>query len=261
MPQKIHPTSIVSPTAELGHGVEVGPFSVIGEDVQIGEGTCVGPHCVIQGPTKIGRENLIYGQSALGTDPQDLKYRGEVSTLLIGDRNKIREFVTVNRGTEGGIGKTVLGSGNLLMTEVHVAHDCVIGDEVILANAATLAGHVIVGNRSSVGAFCGIHQFCRVGDYAFVGGYSVLTRDALPFVKTVGIRNDAGIYGINAIGLERRGFSRESVVALKRAYRWLFAKGLTVSEAVEAIEKADLNTPEVKLLLQFIENSERGFVR
>jgi UDP-N-acetylglucosamine acyltransferase len=257
----IHETAIVSPGAEISGGVRIGPYAVIGDRVTIGEGTLVGPHTVIDGPTVIGKGNQIIGQSAIGTIPQDLKYQDEETFLSIGDLNIIREFVTINRGTEGGGGKTTVGDMNLLMTGVHIAHDCHVGQRTILANAATLAGHVDVEDDSTVGAFSGVHQECRVGVHAFVGGYSVLTRDALPFVQTVGHRNQAKIYGINSLGLRRKKFSAKRIKALKEAYRWLFQKGLKLQEAIEAIRSEDLETEDVSVLIQFVETSKRGFVR
>jgi len=257
----IHPTAIVAPGATLADDVSVGPYTVIGPSVSIGEQTAIGPHCVIEGDTRIGRNNRISGQSSIGSAPQDLKYRGEPTWLEIGDDNTIREFVTINRGTVGGRGKTGIGSHNLLMTGVHVAHDCLVGDHVIMANAATLAGHVDIEDFSTIGAFTGVHQFCRVGLHAFIGGYSVITRDALPFVKTVGDRNDAKTYDINSIGLERRGFSQERIDALKKAYRTLVRKGLRVKDAVEQIRAQGLETGDVAVLIGFIESSERGFIR
>lgn len=256
----IHPTAVVSDQASLGKGVRLGPFVVIEGRVVVGEGTVVGPHSWICGPATIGKDNQIYGKSALGTDPQDLKYSGEKSALVVGNGNKIREFVTVNRGTRLGSGKTQLGDGNLLMTGVHVAHDCVVGNGVVLGNSATLGGHVGVDDYASVAAFSGVHQFCRVGCHAFVGGYSVLTRDALPFVKTVGQRSNAAIFGINTIGLQRRGFNDSRIEALKGAYRILFRKGLPLKEAVARMRRGQL-TSDVEVLLDFVESTERGFVR
>lgn len=246
---------MISPTATIG------PYAVIEERVEIGDDTIIGPHTRIQGPTRIGKRNRCYGYASLGTDPQDLKYGGEESFLEIGDDNLIREFVTINRGTQGGGGKTQVGSRNLLMTGVHVAHDCRVGDDIILANAATLAGHVQVENGATVGAFSGIHQFCRVGRHAFIGGYSVLTRDALPFVKTVGIRGEGKIYGINTTGLQRKNFSRERIEALQSAYRILFQKHLKLAEAVRRIRQEGPLTEDVLYLLEFVEGSQRGFVR
>ncbi|MFB3904304.1 MAG: acyl-ACP--UDP-N-acetylglucosamine O-acyltransferase [Acidobacteriota bacterium] len=257
----VHPTALVAPGAGLADGVSIGPYTVIGPCVSIGEQTTVGPHCVIEGDTQIGRNNRIAGQSSIGSAPQDLKYHGERTRLEIGDDNTIREFVTINRGTVGGRGRTTVGSHNLLMTGVHIAHDCLIGDHVIMANAATLAGHVDIADFSTVGAFTGVHQFCRIGLHAFIGGYSVITRDALPFVKTVGDRNEAKTYDINSIGLERRGFSRERIDALKKAYRILVRKGLRVTEAVEQIRMQGLETEDVAALIRFVESSERGFIR
>ncbi len=239
----------------------MGPQVVIGDRVEIGEDTYVGPLTVIGGPTRIGRNNRFFGHGSIGSDPQDLKFKGEETWLLLGDGNQVREFVTINRGTGGGERRTRVGDGNLLMTGVHIAHDCRVGSRVILANAATLAGHVHVEDDSTVGAFTGVHQFCRVGRHAFIGGYSVITRDALPFVKTVGIRNDAKTYGVNTIGLERRGFSTERLVALKEAYRVLFRRGMRLVEAIDELRSRGPLQEDVRALVEFIESSERGFVR
>ena len=257
---KIHPTAVVSVDARIAEGVCIGPYAVIGGEVQIGEGTVIGPHTVIEGPTVIGENNNIIGQSAIGTVPQDLKYRGERSFLYIGDQNIIREFVTVNRGTDEGGGKTTILNGNLLMTGVHIAHDCYVGEGTILANSATLAGHVEISDYCTIGAFSGVHQFCRVGAYAFVGGYSVLTRDALPFIKTVGYRSQAKIYGINSFGLSRKSFSTQRIEILKQSYRWLFNRGLVLREAIGRIREAGLENEDSSLLIHFIERAERGFV-
>jgi UDP-N-acetylglucosamine acyltransferase len=257
----VHPTALVAAKATLHPGVRVGPYCVIGDSVSIGAGTSVGPHTFIEAYTRIGRNNVITGQACIGSPPQDLKYRGEETWVEIGDENTIREFVTINRGTAGGNGKTVIGSQNLLMTGVHIAHDCTIGDQVIMANAATLAGHVDIGDYSTVGAFVGVHQFCRIGLHAFVGGYSVITRDALPFVKTVGDRNHAKTYDINGLGLERRGFAEPRINALKRAYRILFRKGLRTGEAIEEIRSQELETEDVAILIRFIQSAARGFIR
>ena len=257
---KIHPTAIISEGAQIGSGVEIGPFSYIADRVVIGRDTRVGAHAVIEGPTVIGERNQIFGQCSIGRVPQDLKFKGEISHVIIGDENRIREFTTIHRGTAGGIGKTVLGSGTLIMTGVHIAHDCIVGDGAILGNSATLAGHVEIGDQANVGAFSGVHQFCRVGLHAFIGGYSVITRDVLPFIKTIGTRSQASIFGVNGIGLERRGFSTERISALKEAYRVLFLRGLRLEEAVQSLEQSD-PTPDVALLIDFIKTCERGFVR
>ena len=258
---QIHDTAIIDPGAELAEDVQVGPNVLIGDGVRIGSGTVVGPFTVIEGPTIIGQDNHFYGHCSIGTDPQDLKFGGEKTRLEIGDNNVVREFVTVNRGTSGGGGLTRVGDRNLLMTAVHIAHDCLVGSSVIFANAATLAGHIDVGDHSTIGAFTGVHQYCRVGAHAFIGGYSVITRDALPFMKTVGIRGDAKIYGINKIGLERKGFSEERLESLNRAYRLLFRRKLKLQEAVERVRQEIEGTLDLEYLLSFIESSERGFIR
>ncbi len=257
---RIHPTAVISEGAQIGPGVKIGPFSYITEQVVIGRDTQVGAHSVIEGPTVIGERNQIFGQCSIGREPQDLKFDGEVSHVIIGDENRIREFTTIHRGTAGGVGNTVLGSRTLIMTGVHIAHDCVVKDGAILGNSATLAGHVEIGDQANIGAFSGVHQFCRVGPHAFIGGYSVVTRDALPFVKTIGTRSQASIFGINGIGLKRRGFSAERIAALKEAYRLLFLRGLRLEEALSRLGQSD-PTPDVALLINFIQTCERGFVR
>ncbi len=258
---RVHATVILSPLAELGENVTVGPHTVIGDNVIIGDSCWIGPFTVIEGPARVGRNNRFYGHCSIGTDPQDLKYNGEETFLEIGDDNVFREFVTVNRGTSGGGGRTKIGSRNLLMTAAHIAHDCVIGSDIIFANAATLAGHIEIGDHATIGAFTGVHQFCRVGIHAFIGGYSVITRDALPFVKTVGIRGDAKIYGINRIGLERKGFSEERIRALNEVYRVLFRKKLTLKEALAEVAGKLDRTGDTDELIRFVETSERGFIR
>lgn len=257
---RVHPTAIVSPDSIVGARVEIGPYCVVGARVEIGPDTVVGPSVLLEGPVQIGARNHFYGHAAVGTNPQDLKFKGEETWLIIGDDNHFREFVTLNRGTATGNGVTRIGSRNLLMTGVHVAHDCVVGDRVIMANAATLAGHVTVADDSTVGAFTGVHQFCRVGVHAFIGGYSVITQDALPFMKTVGIRSEAKSYGINTIGLERKGFTPERLQALKAAHRTLFRKKLLLAEAVAQVRAAGEVTSDVEELLSFIESSDRGFI-
>jgi UDP-N-acetylglucosamine acyltransferase len=214
---------------------------------------------VLQGPAEIGAGCVISPFASIGSDPQDLKYRGEPTRLVIGQRNTFREFVTINRGTVGGGGVTTIGDRNLFMAYAHVAHDCHVGSDTVFANAATLAGHVTVEDGVTVGAFSGVHQFCRIGRHAFIGGYSVVTQDALPFVKTVG--NRATTYGINTIGLERRGFSDESIQALKTAYRLLRQSGLNTGQAVERIESELQHSNECRELAAFIRSSVRGIVR
>lgn len=258
----IHPTAVVSPGASIGKGVVIEAYAVIGDEVVIGDETLIGPHSRFEGPATIGKRNRFTGHCSVGTAPQDLKYRGGKTILEVGDENVVREFVTINRGTEDGLGKTVIGSNNLLMTTVHVAHDCIVGSNIIMANAATLAGHVYVGDHSSVGAFTPVHQFCRVGQYAFIGACSVITRDALPYIKTVGARGEGNIYGINTIGLERKGFSPDQIRDLKAAYRILFhSRGLSLKEKIEKVRQSGPMSAEVGILVDFIETSERGFTR
>lgn len=257
---RIHPTALVHSDAVVAETAEIGPYCVIGSGVEIGDGSRVGPHTVIEGPCRIGRENRIYGQASIGAEPQDLKYGGEDTRLMIGDRNRIREFVTIHRGTVLDENLTSLGSDNLIMTGTHIAHDCRVGNGVILGNSATLAGHVDIADHAIVGAFSGIHQFCRVGYRAFVGPYSVITRDALPYVQTIGVRNAAKLYGINVVGLERAGYSSERIGALKRVYRKLFGSGSRVRQGLEELRGGSVDE-DIEILLRFIETSERGFVR
>ncbi|MEJ2367230.1 MAG: acyl-ACP--UDP-N-acetylglucosamine O-acyltransferase [Acidobacteriota bacterium] len=258
---KIHPTAVVEPGARIAESCEIGPLTYVGSDVTIGEESILGPHTCLTGKVTVGERNTFVSHVAVGGPPQDLKYKGEPTEVIIGSDNVFREFVTVNRGTVGGGGVVRLGSNILMMAYSHVAHDCQVGDDVIFANAATLAGHVHVGAHSTVGAFSAVHQFCRVGDYAFIGGFSVITKDALPFIKTVGARSDAKIYGINTIGLERKGFSKESIEGLRSAYRLLFQSDLLLKEALDKVE-AELGFVEaVGQLVSFIRESERGIQR
>ena len=251
----IHPSAIVHPGATIGAGTVVGPYVTIGERVTIGRDCRIGASCVIDGVTTIGDGNEIFPMASIGLVPQDLKFGGEPTRVVIGDKNVIREFATIHRGTAGGGGVTTIGSRNLLMAYTHVAHDCHIGNDTIFGNAATLAGHVLVEDFANVGAFSGVHQFCRVGKYAFIGGYSVVTKDALPFAKTVG--NRARIYGINTIGLIRRGFSQDTITKLRRAYRVLLHAN--TSRAVAQIERdPSLQSPEVAYVVNFIRTSKRG---
>jgi UDP-N-acetylglucosamine acyltransferase len=254
----VHETAIVAPGARIGNGTVVGPYVTIGEHVVIGERCRIGASAVIDGWTRIGDENQIFPFASIGLQPQDLKYHGEPTRLTIGDQNVFREFVTIHRGTAGGGGLTSIGSKNLFMAYAHVAHDCVIGNGTIFGNAATLGGHVTVEDFASISAYSGVHQFCRVGKYAFIGGYTVVTRDALPYAKTVG--NRARIYGLNSIGLERRGFSRELITKLRKAYRQLIHHN--TSRAIALIQKdPSLAVPEVEYLIDFIRNAaKRGVI-
>ena len=252
---KIHPTAIVHPGASIGPGTEIGPYVTIGPHVRIGRDCRVGASTVIDGMTEIGNGNEIFPMASVGLIPQDLKFGGEKTRLVIGNRNVIREFVTIHCGTAGGGGVTRIGDHNLFMAYAHVAHDCHVGNETIFANGATLAGHVLVEDYATVGAFSGVHQYCRVGRHAFIGGYSVVTKDALPFAKTVG--NRARIYGVNTIGLVRRKFSPESIAKLRRAYRHLLHSN--TSRALAQIERdPSLKCDEVQYVVAFIRSSTRG---
>ncbi len=234
MPTRIHETAVVDAAAELSDGVTVGPYAVIGAEVRIGDGTEIGSGAKIQGQTQMGAENRVFANACIGFDPQDLKYQGERSRLQIGDRNIFREFSTVNRGTEEGGGYTSIGSDNFFMAYSHVAHDCHVGDRTIFSNAATLAGHVLVEDDAVIGAFTAVHQFCRVGRHAYIGGFSVITQDALPFVKTVG--HKPACYGINSIGLRRKGLDNPTLKRLDRAVRVLLRSGLNTTQALERLQ-------------------------
>lgn len=253
---EIHPTAIVAPGARLEDGVSVGPYSIIGERVAIGEGTRIGPHVVIDGWTEIGRGCQIFSHAAIGTAPQDLKYRGEETRVSIGDGCTVREYATVNRGTAGGGGLTALGPHTVVMAYAHVAHDCIIGEHVILANLVTLAGHVLIEEHAIIGGITGIHQFVRVGCYAMVGACSAVLQDILPYVKVQG--NRAKPYGLNSVGLRRHGFPPEAVRRLKQAYRLLFQSDLNTTQALERIAREVDPCPEVDRLVAFIKGSERG---
>jgi len=255
----IHPHAVVDKRATVGDDVEIGPFCVIGPDVTLGSGCRLLSHVVVDGLTEIGPETLIFPFASIGGAPQDLRYRGEETRLVIGARNTIRESTTLNRGTSHGGGVTRLGDGNLVMATTHVGHDCQIGDDNILANGTTLAGHVEIGSHATVGAYCGVHQFCRIANYAFIGGFTVLRQDALPWVTTVG--NRAKAYGLNLIGLRRRGYSKETIQALKRAYTTLFRSKLKLSDALDTLEADADEFEEVRYFLDFVRASERGVTR
>jgi UDP-N-acetylglucosamine acyltransferase len=251
----IHPTAIVHPDAKLGAGTVVGPYATIGEHVSIGRDCRIGASAVIDGWTEIGDATEIFPMASVGLIPQDLKFGGERTRLVIGRRNIVREFATIHRGTAGGGGVTSIGDHNLFMAYAHIAHDCHVGNETIFGNGATLAGHVVVEDYANVGAFSGVHQFCRVGQHAFIGGYSVVTKDALPFAKTVG--NRARIYGLNTIGLVRRKFSADAIAKLRRAYRHLLHSN--TSRALAKIERdPTLRCDEVQYVVDFIRTSSRG---
>jgi UDP-N-acetylglucosamine acyltransferase len=256
----IHPTAVVSSNASLGEEVSIGPYAILEDDVVLGDHCRVDAHAVIQGPTRIGAHCHFFPFCSIGFPPQDLKYRGEQTELIIGDHNTFREYVTVNRGTRGGGGRTSIGNHNFIMAYSHIAHDCSLGDHVLLANAATLAGHVIIADHATIGAFSGVHQFCRVGIYGFVGGYSVITKDVLPYSKTVSAR-EAKNYGVNVIGLERRGISTDSIRTIRAAYRVLLQSGLNTSQALDQLKQELAGRPEVQALIDFIQTSERGIIK
>jgi UDP-N-acetylglucosamine acyltransferase len=255
----IHPTAIVSPGARIGADCHIGAFCTIGDEVVLGAKVHLESHVVIDGKTSVGDETRVFPFVSIGLAPQDLKYRGEPTATAIGRRNHIREFVTIHRGTAGGGGLTRIGDDNLLMAQAHVAHDCQIGNEVIMANAATLAGHVEIADRANVGAYSGVHQFCRVGREAFVGGYSVVVKDALPFAISQG--NHAKCYGLNRLGMKRRGYSKETIEKLHHAYHLLLSSKLNTSQAVERMKEEITDCAEVDYLVDFIESSKRGVVK
>jgi UDP-N-acetylglucosamine acyltransferase len=256
---EIHPTAIISSGAEMGEDCYVGPYSIIGEGVSLGDRVRVESHAVIDGNTSIGEDTRIFPFVSIGLAPQDLKYGGEQTRTVVGKRNQIREFVTIHRGTAGGGGITTVGDDNLLMAQAHVAHDCKVGNEVIMANAATLAGHVEIADRANVGAYSGVHQFCRIGREAFVGGYSVVVKDALPFAIIQG--NHAKCFGLNRIGMKRRGYSKDVIRHLNHAFYLLLSSKLNTSQAVERIREEITDCAEVDLLVDFIESSQRGVVK
>ncbi len=237
-----------------------GPYTILEDDVVLGDRCRVDAHTVIQGPARIGVHCHFFPFCSIGFPPQDLKYRGERTELVIGNHNTFREYVTVNRGTAGGGGRTSIGDHNFIMAYSHIAHDCRVGDHVLLANAATLAGHVSIADHATIGAFSGVHQFCRVGIYGFVGGYSVITKDILPYSKTVSAR-EAKNYGVNVIGLERRGFSADSIRTIRAAYRVLLQSGLNTSQALDQLKENLAEHPEVQAMIDFIETSERGIIK
>lgn len=255
----IHPSAVVSPRAELDTGVEVGPYAVIGPHVRIGRQTWIGPHAVIEGHTTIGSENRIFQFASVGAIPQDKKYRGEKSVLIIGDRNVIREFATLHPGTAGGGAVTRIGDDNLFMAYSHVAHDCCIGNSVVLANCATLGGHVVVEDYVGIGGLVGIHQFVRIGESAYLGGGSMVSQDVPPYCLVNG--NRAHLIGLNVVGLRRRGFTAEQMSLIKRAYRTLFHEGLPLKEALDKLQQEGPPTPEVAHLVEFIAASQRGICR
>lgn len=258
----IHPTAVVDPAAELHETVTVGPYSVIGADVVIGAGSEIGAHCVLNGPTRIGEHNRIGPLATVGAPPQDLKYAGEPTELHIGNHNVIREYVSIHRGTPAGLGYSQIGDHNLLMAYVHIAHDCVVGNHVVLANAVTLAGHVTIQERAIIGGLTAIQQFVRVGSYTYIGGMSGLSKDVPPFVVMAGIRGQMRISGINRVGLKRAGFSAASIKSLHGAFKIIFRQPeLLLAAALEKATAQYGECAEVRQLLEFFDNSRHGVLR
>lgn len=255
----IHETAIIDKTARIADNVQIGPWSMIGPDVEIGEGTWIGPHVVIQGPTIIGKDNKIFQFASLGADSQDKKFRGEKTYLVIGDRNIIREFCTFNRASTGDGSKTIIGHDNLFMAYVHIAHDCVIGNHTIFANNASLAGHVTVEDYAIFSGFSGSAQFCRIGSHAFIAMGTGVEKDIPPFVKVAGFYAEP--CGLNTVGMKRRGFALETMLFLRRAYKTIYRKGLTVKDALAQLEQMVVECPEVQLYIDFLQQSTRGIVR
>ncbi|RZQ56688.1 acyl-ACP--UDP-N-acetylglucosamine O-acyltransferase [Pseudidiomarina tainanensis] len=254
----IHPTAIIDDSARIGNNVEIGPYSIVGANVEIGDNCVIGPHVVLRGPTVLGKNNRIFQFASVGEDCQDKKYNGEPTRLVIGDNNVIRECVTIHRGTVQDQGLTQIGSNNLLMAYVHVAHDCMVGDNVILANNTTLAGHVHVGDWAILGGFTGVHQFCHIGAHAFTAVNSVVVQDIPPYIMAQG--HNAAPRTINAEGLKRRGFQPNQILNIKRAFKLLYRQGLTISEAVEKMRELDADV-ELTPLIDFVQNSQRGIIR
>jgi UDP-N-acetylglucosamine acyltransferase len=258
-PSNIHPTAVVSPRARIGRDCYVGPYSIVGDEVELADGVRLESHCVIDGHTSVGEGTHVFPFVSIGLAPQDLKYKGEASETRVGRRNRIREFVTIHRGTAGGGMLTQTGDDCLIMAQAHIAHDCLLGNGVIMANAATLAGHVVIEDRANLGAYSGVHQFCRVGQEAYVGGYSVVVKDALPFALTVG--NHARCYGLNVTGMKRLAYSRESIASLHHAFHLLLSAKLNTSQALERIREEITGSKEVEELVRFIEGSQRGVIK
>ncbi len=257
--QRIHPSAVIDPSARIGARVSIDAYCVIGANVEIGEGTVIGAHATIDGACRIGRDNRIHAHAAIGGDPQDKKFQGGHSELVIGDRNTIREFATLNRGTPDGGGVTRIGNDNWIMAYVHIAHDCLVGDNTVFANNATLAGHVEIGDYVTLGGFSGVHQFCKIGAHAFIGMGSLINADVLPFVLVAG--QYAKPRGINSEGLKRRGFSAERIAAIKRAYRALYVSGKPLADAREQLVAQSVEDEDVRQMLEFIDRSGRSLLR
>ncbi len=257
---EVHPTAVVSPRAEIASGVKIGPYSTIGDHVTIGRDTEVGAHVVIEGHTQIGERNRISPFTSIGGAPQDVGYKGEDTRVRIGDDNVIRDYVTINRSTTKENWETVIGSHNYLMAYTHVAHDCVLGDGIIMSNLATLGGHVKVGDQANLAGMVGVHQFVRIGAYAFLGGMSAIIKDVPPFVRTGGAEN-VKLYGINQKGLTRAGFSQETIDGLKKAYRVIWRGNRILTEGIKQVRQEIPSFPELEMLLDFFEGSKMGIMR
>ncbi len=255
----VHPTAVISPGAHLADGVEIGPYTVIGDDVNIGRNTILGPHTVIEDHTDIGENCHIFQFCSIGGPPQDLKYKGEATRVIIGNHNTIREFVTIHRATAADIGKTIIGEHNLIMAYCHIAHNCVLGNNIVMANSANLAGHIVIEDHAIIGGLSGILQYVRIGAHSIVGGASAVTKDVPPFVMAAG--NHATLHGLNLIGLKRRGFPEDTIETLREAYRIMFRSALTVGKASERIRAELPDLPEVRQFLEFIEKSKKGVCR
>jgi len=260
MTSEIHPQAVVAASARLGEGVKIGPYAIVGDDVELGSGSVVHAHAAVRGPSKFGKNNVFHSFSVIGGDPQDYTFHGECAELLAGDGNIFREYVTINRGTQKGGGKTLVGDGNFFLAYSHVGHDCRIGSQTLFINGATLAGHVTVEDFVTIGAFCPVHQFCRIGRYAYIGASTVITQDVPPFSKIVTERMTRS-FGINTIGLERKGFSAERLLGLKRAYRLLLRSKLNTTQAIAEMRKTLGDSADVRELIEFIEAAERGIVK
>jgi len=257
---QVHEQAIVAASAKVGAGVRVGPYAVIGEHVELGEGCVLHSHAVVLGPSKIGRNNVFHPFCSVGGDPQDFRFQGEKTTLEVGDGNTFREYVTISRGTVGGGGKTTVGDGNFFLASSHVGHDCHVGSHTLFVNGATLAGHVTVEDFATIGFQSPVHQFCRVGRYAYIGASTVITQDVPPFSRVVTER-DTKSYGINTIGLERKGFSEERLKVLQRAFRLLLRSKMNTTQALAEMRKLPGESDDVRELIRFIETAERGIVK
>lgn len=256
---QIHPTAIVHPDAQIGERVTIGPFAIISEDVQIGDDCTIGPHAIVEKWTTLGKRNRIYAGAVVGNEPQDLKFSGEKTELVIGDDNMVREYATISRGTVGGGGITRIGNGNLVMSNVHVGHDVQMGDGIVLSHGSAVAGHVVIEDKARIGGLVGIHQFTRIGSMTMIGAHSMVIKDVPPFFLVNG--DPARPYGVNIVGLRRNGLAPELRMEIQRAYKILYRSGYNVSQAIEQMERVLNSTPEIEHLLRFLRNAERGICR